>query len=249
MMKASRDVIEFTDRMVRDCGLDSTSIFFYRDRGGHGTLSYFHHVGVSDDAQQVYAEGRIFESDPFIRARLEKVAEADYGFDRLEDLGLRGLADQVPDYRAYLDRFDVDVVGAATRRLGPGLCLVIGTHCIGDTGNKRNVELEHLERRLDCLSNMVAAQLLGEVLAQKEGMATVDTLLANNGAASPSAHGLSRREHQIARLICQGKLNKEIAWSIGISEYTVENHLRRIYRKLAVHNRANLAAKFAQSLH
>ena len=62
---------------------------------------------------------------------------------------------------------------------------------------------------------------------------------------------LARRaqEHQIARLICQGKLNKEIAWSIGISEYTVENHLRRIYRKLDVHNRANLAAKFAQSLH
>lgn len=49
---------------------------------------------------------------------------------------------------------------------------------------------------------------------------------------------LTPRELQIAMLICYGRLNKQIAQQLRISEYTVSAHLRRIFAKLRVHNRA-----------
>lgn len=48
---------------------------------------------------------------------------------------------------------------------------------------------------------------------------------------------LTPRERSIVALVTQGKRNREIAQTLGVSEATVENHLHRIYRKLGVTNR------------
>lgn len=56
---------------------------------------------------------------------------------------------------------------------------------------------------------------------------------------------LTAREHEIAKLIGQGKNNKTIAEELSISEYTVKNHLRSIYQKLGMSNRSQLAASYA----
>ena len=50
---------------------------------------------------------------------------------------------------------------------------------------------------------------------------------------------LTRREKQIIRLVARGLSNKSVAWLLAISGDTVEWHLRRIYRKLNVHNRTS----------
>ena len=39
------------------------------------------------------------------------------------------------------------------------------------------------------------------------------------------AHGLTRREGQVAQLAIQGKTNKRVAHELGISEHTIEDHL------------------------
>jgi len=54
--------------------------------------------------------------------------------------------------------------------------------------------------------------------------------------------GLSEREREIARLIAQGSTTREIAETCSISERTVETHLGRMYAKLGVSTRAQLAA-------
>jgi DNA-binding CsgD family transcriptional regulator/Flp pilus assembly protein TadD len=54
--------------------------------------------------------------------------------------------------------------------------------------------------------------------------------------------GLSEREREIARLVAQGRSNREIAEAFIISERTVETHLGRIYAKLGFSTRAQLAA-------
>jgi len=54
-------------------------------------------------------------------------------------------------------------------------------------------------------------------------------------------NGLTKREIEVASLISKGMKNKEIGEQLFISEYTVENHLRAIYRKLGVKNRTEAA--------
>lgn len=52
---------------------------------------------------------------------------------------------------------------------------------------------------------------------------------------------LSFRERQIAALVSQAKLNKEIAGELHLTEATVKEYLNRIFRKLDVRNRTELA--------
>jgi DNA-binding CsgD family transcriptional regulator len=53
---------------------------------------------------------------------------------------------------------------------------------------------------------------------------------------------LTRRELQIALLIADGKLDKEIARQLGISGYTVREHIRRIFAKLNVGRRSAIGS-------
>lgn len=55
--------------------------------------------------------------------------------------------------------------------------------------------------------------------------------------------GLSRREMEVAGLICDGLKNRDIGEKLFISEYTVENHLRSIYQKMEVSNRTSLVSR------
>jgi DNA-binding NarL/FixJ family response regulator len=52
---------------------------------------------------------------------------------------------------------------------------------------------------------------------------------------------LSFREGQIVELIVLAKSNKEIAAALHLTEGTVKEYLNRIFRKLDVHNRTELA--------
>jgi DNA-binding CsgD family transcriptional regulator len=56
---------------------------------------------------------------------------------------------------------------------------------------------------------------------------------------------LTARELQIADLIAQGYTNLNAAARLGIAEETVGVHLRKIYRKLGVHSRIELAMALA----
>jgi DNA-binding CsgD family transcriptional regulator len=49
---------------------------------------------------------------------------------------------------------------------------------------------------------------------------------------------LSEREHEIMHWVGHGKTNHEIGMILGISQFTVKNHLQRIFRKIDVRNRA-----------
>jgi DNA-binding NarL/FixJ family response regulator len=61
-------------------------------------------------------------------------------------------------------------------------------------------------------------------------------------AANPRTQPrLSAKEHAIIYCITQGKRNKEIATQIGTTEQVIKNYLRKIYDKLGVSDRLELA--------
>ena len=61
-------------------------------------------------------------------------------------------------------------------------------------------------------------------------------------AADARAGGLTQREQDIADLVARGRTNREVAEALFLSEKTVENHLSRVYAKLGVRGRGELAA-------
>ncbi len=66
-------------------------------------------------------------------------------------------------------------------------------------------------------------------------------LQATQGLSNKVAPRLSPKEISIITYISQGKRNKEIAHHIGTSEQVVKNYLRKIYDKLGVSDRLELA--------
>ena len=73
--------------------------------------------------------------------------------------------------------------------------------------------------------------------------------LGAKGRAGPKSVGLlSRREHEVLRLLGEGLSNREIAARLFISPKTAEHHVSRIYAKLDLRTRAEAAAYAARNL-
>jgi DNA-binding CsgD family transcriptional regulator len=53
---------------------------------------------------------------------------------------------------------------------------------------------------------------------------------------------LTRREQEVARLVCEGRSNQEIADNAGLSLPTVKKHVHGIFRKLEITSRSQLVA-------
>lgn len=58
---------------------------------------------------------------------------------------------------------------------------------------------------------------------------------------SSSDEGLTPTEQRIAGLVSEGKSNREMAQALNLSVKTVESNLTRIYRKLGLRSRTELA--------
>jgi DNA-binding NarL/FixJ family response regulator len=62
-----------------------------------------------------------------------------------------------------------------------------------------------------------------------------------SGSPSEEKVNLSRKEREIVSLVCKGYRNKEIASKLNISEQTVKSHCNRIYKKIGISDRLQLA--------
>jgi DNA-binding NarL/FixJ family response regulator len=94
----------------------------------------------------------------------------------------------------------------------------------------------------------VAVAAEAEAEAKRLGMAPVQAqahaVLTDLGR--PSGDGdadspLSRREHEIARLVAKGLTNRQIAADAHIAERTAENHVQHILTKLGFSTRTQIA--------
>ena len=63
------------------------------------------------------------------------------------------------------------------------------------------------------------------------------------GRALAAGDGLSETERRIADLVAQGRTNKEVAAALSLSPKTVEWNLSKVYAKLGIRSRAELAGR------
>jgi len=62
---------------------------------------------------------------------------------------------------------------------------------------------------------------------------------------APTTGALTPAEERVAKLVAEGRTNREVAARLFVSDRTVEGHLSRIYGKLGVRHRAELARALA----
>ncbi|MCX4820761.1 LuxR C-terminal-related transcriptional regulator [Streptomyces sp. NBC_01142] len=98
------------------------------------------------------------------------------------------------------------------------------------------------EKHLDAAESTAVSSGAGDLLP------AVRALRAEMSARVPAApvppeeqYMLSQREFEIANLVSQGRTNRQIARQLEVSHKTVETHLGRIFTKLSVSSRAEIA--------
>jgi two-component system, NarL family, nitrate/nitrite response regulator NarL len=102
-----------------------------------------------------------------------------------------------------------------------------------------------LEKDLELLWKCINAVHDGQVWANSGQLLLLLDALRSRAVIppvlSPGLRTLAAREMQVANLVAEGLSNKEVAITLGLSEHTVSNYLFRIYNKLGISCRIELA--------
>lgn len=77
----------------------------------------------------------------------------------------------------------------------------------------------------------IAREILKQISSSEPSSSLEQTVL------DPEQESLTQREKEILSLVAQGLSNREIADELCVSRYTVESHIKHIYRKLSVSKR------------
>lgn len=251
LMLITSAIQEYAWGIVRDCDVDSTCVLLTDKTTTATGLHYLGNYGVSDEVLERYVRHGICDCDPFTDvARIERQnAEGEGSFLIANHPRVKACGTRAEDYWRFVSQHNFEVVGASTMRLQPRLYLTVGVHRAPSRRPRGSISVELLSERIEILRNKVAAHLLSSMLSGGSGYHTLLSLISGeSGSNCETPPKLSARETEIARLVCDGRQNKEIAWLASLSEYTVENHLRRIYAKFGIHNRAALVARMNGAL-
>nr|WP_272918666.1 helix-turn-helix transcriptional regulator [Streptomyces sp. HUCO-GS316] len=90
-----------------------------------------------------------------------------------------------------------------------------------------------------------ARPLAAALAAEREALAPYGRRPGDRSAGGVAGGPLSAAERRVAALAADGRTNKEISQSLCITVSTVEQHLTRVFRKLGVGARRDLASALA----
>jgi DNA-binding NarL/FixJ family response regulator len=100
--------------------------------------------------------------------------------------------------------------------------------------------VDPIEQLVKCIERV----RLGEIWAgQKELRAVFDAFADSAPFSGPvsSTLDLNVRELMVARLVAKGQTNRQIGQRLHLSEHTVKNYLYRVFEKVGVRSRVELA--------
>lgn len=178
---------------------------------------------------------------------LEVVAQAENLTDTLAVVSTTQA--QVILFEAGLSANPADAVSEVARRALPGARLILVTHRSGEEET-----VDYLRRGVrGILSRSVSPELLvrcvrkvaaGETWLDNQGVNWVIEAYRSQASQGPSSKHqlrLTDKEMLIISGVTQGLKNKDIALEVGTTEQVVKNYLRKIYDKLGVTDRLELA--------
>jgi DNA-binding CsgD family transcriptional regulator len=100
------------------------------------------------------------------------------------------------------------------------------------------------KRKREARDTLTQALEIFEGLGAAEWAERTRAELARIGGRAASSVDLTPTEARVAELVAAGSTNREVADALFVSVHTVEANLKRIYRKLGIRSRTELASKF-----
>ncbi|HLX43483.1 MAG TPA: response regulator transcription factor [Bryobacteraceae bacterium] len=91
------------------------------------------------------------------------------------------------------------------------------------------------------LKGVLEDQLIEAIRSAHAGKNYLPPEVADSLKSPLPAPNLTARELNVLTLLARGLLNKQIAAELGIAEYTVKNHVKKILEKLGVDDRTQAA--------
>ena len=95
------------------------------------------------------------------------------------------------------------------------------------------------------IQKAVRAVLEGDVSWPPQAFEEVQ-VSAEAKAASEGLASLTPQQFRVLTMVCEGLLNKQIAYELGVSEATIKAHVTAIFRKLGVRTRTQAALLLQQ---
>jgi DNA-binding NarL/FixJ family response regulator len=160
---------------------------------------------------------------------------------------LLALADGDASAAQAAARGAADAFAAHGMRIESARALTLAGRALAAAGDERQavatLETAHAE-----LTGCGAARLGDEAAHALRGMARHVHRRGTRGrAGGDGVDVLSKREREVAGLVAQGRTNKQIGAALFLSERTIENHVSRIFQKLGVASRAEVAREISRS--
>ncbi len=87
----------------------------------------------------------------------------------------------------------------------------------------------------------------GNVVYDKVIAAMLSDMVENNKTITPKEAGITPKEYEIMKCICDGLSNKEIADTLFMGEGTVRNYISNILEKLQLRDRTQLAVFYMKN--
>jgi DNA-binding CsgD family transcriptional regulator/tetratricopeptide (TPR) repeat protein len=191
-------------------------------------------------AMALVLTGRLTEADEFL-APLERLAG---------DRGHRSCAARLHVVRGRLHaaRGDVDEGGLSFDRARALLAELPMPYESARVDYVHGLALRRAGRRRDAADRLTVARqgfvaLGARVLVERCDRELKTGRKIGSGTASPHSAALTQQEQTIASLVATGMSNREVAAELLLSVKTVQFHLTRVYTKLGVRSRSELAAR------
>ena len=115
----------------------------------------------------------------------------------------------------------------------------------GANGMSGLIALRHQHPSLPIV--VVSASEEHRVIRQVRSHGAFGFIPKSSESLSNKLTALTPQQYKVLRMLCDGLLNKQIAYELAVSEATIKAHMTAIFRKLGVNNRTQAVILLQQS--
>ncbi|MGD9662661.1 MAG: response regulator transcription factor [Porticoccaceae bacterium] len=228
----------YARQVLHKSGASGISLFMYNNSEDNPKpVSFLYYKHLSHQVVDMYAK-ELHQYDPLMPHKTSIYRNC----DQFTDLKLwftdQGSAQSKP-YIRYFSKLGFKETAVSVKSISGNMFLVVGLH---STDQRHHLSIDRAQSEMERWLNESRDYVVDYSVKKFHNQIAFgigDSCASNIESLDKM---LTNRQFQVVCELLKGKSNKQIATALGLSEYTVENYLRKIYKIFNIHSRAALLA-------